>query len=66
MNIENYKEIKFVEYVEHKGEPDWEIAWNKKMLDLIDKDPTGGLKEKRLQNIEYWEKRKKEIVKRSN
>ena len=36
------------------------------MLDLIDKDPTGGLKEKRLQNIEYWEKRKKENAERSN
>ena len=49
MNLENYKEIKFTEYVEHKGNPDWEIAWNKRMLELIDKDPTGGLKEKRLQ-----------------
>ena len=66
MNIKNYREIKFTEYVKHKGEPDWEIAWNKRMLELIDKHPTGGLKEKRLKNIKYWEKRKTENVKRSD
>ena len=55
----NYKEIKFTEYVKHKGEANWEIAWNRRMLELIDKDPTGGAKEKRLRNIKHWEEVKK-------
>lgn len=64
--IENYREIKFTEYVKHKGEPDWEIAWNKRMLELIDKDPTGGAKEKRLKNIRRWEEVKEKNAKRSD
>lgn len=63
---ENYREIKFTEYVKHKGEPDWEIAWNKRMLELIDKDPTGGAKEKRLKNIRRWEEVKEKNAKRSD
>lgn len=63
---ENYREIKFTEYVKHKGEPDWEIAWNKRMLELIDKDPTGEAKEKRLKNIRRWEEVKEKNAKRSN
>lgn len=62
--IENYKEIKFTEYVKHKGEPEWEIAWNRKMLELISIDPTGEAREKRLENIEHW--KEKLNVKRSN
>ena len=62
--IENYKEIKFTEYVKHKGEPEWEIAWNRKMLELISIDPTGEAREKRLKNIEHW--KEKLNVKRSN
>lgn len=65
MDLKNYKEIKFTDYVKHKGEPEWEVAWNKRMLDLIDKDPTGGAREKRLNNIKYWEEKRKN-VKRSN
>ena len=64
--IEDYRKIKFTEYVKHKGEPDWEIAWNKRMLELIDKDPTGGAKEKRLKNIRHWEEVKGKNVKRSD
>ena len=64
--IESYREIKFTEYVKHKGEPDWEIAWNKRMLELIDKDPTGGAKEKRLKNIRRWEEVKDKNAKRSD
>lgn len=64
--IENYKEIKFTEYIEHKGEPEWEIAWNKKMLELIEKDPTGGYREKRLKNIRHWEEVKNKSAERSN
>ena len=64
--IENYKEIKFTEYIEHKGECEWEIAWNKKMLELIEKDPTGGYREKRLKNIRDWEEVKNKSAERSN
>lgn len=63
---EDYKEIKFTDYVKHKGEADWEIAWNKRMLELIDKDPTGGYKEKRLKNIIFWEEVKKKSAERSD
>ena len=63
---EDYKEIKFTDYVKHKGEADWEIACNKRMLELIDKDPTGGYKEKRLKNIIFWEEVKKKSAERSD
>lgn len=64
--FENYNEIKFSEYVKNKGNADWEIAWNKRMLELIDKDPTGGAKEKRLKNIQYWEEVKNRSAKRND
>lgn len=64
--LENYNEIKFSEYIKNKGNADWEIAWNKRMLELIDKDPTGGAKEKRIRNIKYWEKVRNNNVKRGN
>ena len=64
--LKNYNEIKFTDYVKNKGNPDWEIAWNKRMLELIDEDPTGGAKEKRLKNIRLWEEIKRKNVKRSN
>lgn len=66
MDLGNYKEIKFTEYVKHKGEPEWEIAWNKKQLELIDRDPTGGYKEKRINNIKYWETEMRKNAERSN
>ncbi len=59
--IKDYKNMKFTEYVKHKGEPEWEIAWNKRQLELIGHDITGGHKEKRLNNIKYWEKELKKI-----
>lgn len=55
----SYRELKFVDYIKHKGIPEYEIAFNKKMLELIERDPTGGYREKRLKNIEYWEGIKK-------
>ncbi len=64
--MEDYEKITFKEYIKHKGIPDWEIAWNKRMLNLIDRDPTGGYREKRLKNIKYWEEEKLKNVKGNN
>ena len=58
-NIKNYKELSFGEYVKNKGNPEYEIAFHRKMMELIDRDPTGGYKEKRLKKIKYWEGIKK-------
>lgn len=55
-DIKNYNEITFEQYVRHKGIPEWEIAWNKKMKNILkNDDPTGRLREKREENIKYWE-----------
>ena len=63
MSLENYTEMKFTEYVRHKGDPEWEIAWNKRQIELINKEPNTCMaieaREKRLNNIKYWEEKKK-------